>query len=104
MMSLLPEWSLPRVAWPKKESGSPEGPTTMPVPSSVIRLGPMSIDDACDACCFSYELIAGVFAFFLRMLLDFSSVASCIICILLRFLLQSCLSFVISGWLWLWDA
>lgn len=24
----------------------------------------MSIDDVCDACCFSYELIAGVFAFF----------------------------------------
>ncbi len=28
----------------------PGRPTTMPVPSSVIRLGPMCIDDACDAC------------------------------------------------------
>lgn len=58
----------------------------------------MSIDDVCDACCFSYELIAGVFAFFAN------ATGLFIICILLRFLLQSCLSFVISGWLWLWDA
>ena len=69
---------LPRVG--QKRISKPGRPTTMPVPSSVIRLGPMSIDDACDAC---FLQVDNRGLCFLLMLLDFSFVASCIICILL---------------------